>query len=349
MTTTAAVVGVSSAVGRATLTHLAAEGSVDRIVAIGPSSPSMPHGRVEVRTMDARDRLLPLALEEVDVIIHCAFDDDLTTSPDSLYGANVGGTRNVLDAASKAGVRHLVVIGDAMAYGAHGDNPLPLQEDAPLRANPGFAYGYQRQLVEELVEEWAQTHPATTVTRLRLAPLMGGGVDGALVRRLQGPRLIVPAGAGSPWQFVHVDDVAAAVALVVAEGIGGVFNVAADGWLSAAEVATFLGRKVLEVPQATLAEGLRRGSDLGISPAPAEVMPYLLHPWVIDNQALRSHGWHATRSNREVITEFAADRADEVALGRVVVSRRRVRRTAIWTGLLVGVLLWRLARHLRRS
>lgn len=345
MSTTAAVVGVSSAVGRATLTRLAGDAGLDRVIAIGTASPSMPPGRVEYRTMDPRDRLLPLALDGVDVIVHCAFDDDLATSPDSLYGANVGGTRNILESASKAGVRHLVVVADAMAYGAHGDNPLPLAEDAPLRANPGFAYGYQLQLVDEMVADWALAHPTATTTRLRLAPLMGGGVDSALVRRLQGPRLLVPTGSGAPWQFIHVEDVAAAVALVVDRGVGGVFNVAADGWLSGEEVATYLGRRTLAVPQATLGEVLRRASALGLSPAPAEVMPYLLHPWVLDNAALRRQGWQAGRSNREVVAAFAAEHADEVALGRLVVSRRGVQRTVTGAGLLVALALWRLLRR----
>lgn len=345
MPTTVAVVGVSSPVGRATLSRLARNESMDRVIAVDSESLAMPPGRVEVRTMDARDRLLPLALDGVEVLVHSAFLTDPADSPDSLYGANVGGTRNVLAAASKADVRHLVVLGDAVAYGAHHDNPLPLAEDAPLRANPGFAYGYHWQLVEELVQEWAQAHPDATVTQLRVAPVMGGGDDGALVRRLQAPRLVVPAGLGAPWQFVHVDDVAAAVDLVVAERIGGVFNVAADGWLSAEEVATYLDRPVLEVPQATMAEILRRAHDLHLSPLPPQAMPYLLHPWVLDNDALRRRGWHATRSNREMIATFAAEHADDWSLGRVVVSRRRVRRTTLGAALVLVLTAWRSRRR----
>ncbi|CAN5211213.1 SDR family oxidoreductase [soil metagenome] len=345
MSTTAAVIGVSSPVGRATLARLTAAGGPGRVVAIDPDSPDMPDGRIEIRHMDARDRLLALALDGVDVLVHCAFEDDPATSPDSLYGANVGGTRNVLAAADGAGVQHLVVISDAMAYGAHHDNALPLTETMPLRANPGFAYGYQRQLVEELVEQWAVEHPERVVTRLRTAPVMGEGVDSALARRLQAPRLVVPLGQDAPWQFVHVDDVAAAVALVVEQRLGGVFNVAADGWLSSSEVATYLGRRVLEVPQATLEQVLRRAGDLGLAPLPAEAMPYLMHPWVLDNDALRGHGWHAGRSNRDLLAAFAAAHADDLALGRVVFSRRGVRRTLAAAGALVTLAVWRLIRR----
>ncbi|WP_370323876.1 NAD-dependent epimerase/dehydratase family protein [Euzebya sp.] len=345
---TTAVLGVTTPIGRAVLRRLSADDGVSRLLAVDATTPSMPPPRVEVRTMDPRDRLLALALDGVDVLVHCAFTDDMSASPDSLYGANVGGTRNVLAAADAAGVGHVVVMSTAMAYGAHHDNPLPLDETCPLRANPGFAYGYQRQLVEEAVADWADAHPSVTVTRLRLAPVLGGGVSGALVQRLTAPRLIVPSGLGAPWQLVDLDDVAAAVARVVDQRIGGVLNVAADGWLSASEVAGYLGRPLVEVGQSTLAEVLRRGTDLGISPAPAEVMPYLLHPWVVDTARLRGHGWQPTASNRDILTTFAADHADDIAVGQLTVSRTDVRRAGLAVGGLAALGGWRLWRRGRR-
>ncbi len=345
MTTTAAVVGVSSPVGRAVLRRLTAPGGPDTVVAVDVQPPPMAPPQVVLRTMDARDRLLPLALEGVDVLVHAAFSDDLAAGADALYGKNVGGTRNVLEAASKAGVRHLVVLSSTMVYGAHGDNALPLTEHAPMRANPGFAYGYQRQLVEEMVQDWALQHPTVVVTLLRVAPVIGGGSDNAVVRRLQAPRLPVPQGLGSPWQFVDVGDVASAVVLVIREELGGTFNVAADGWLSTTEVAAYLGRAVIEIGHATMTEVLQRGSAIGLSPAPPEVMPYLLHPWVVDNAALRALGWRPDSSNREVLAGFAATHRDVIAMGRLTFSREGLRRTGIGLGSLVVLSLWRLVRR----
>ncbi|MGI9017305.1 MAG: NAD-dependent epimerase/dehydratase family protein [Euzebya sp.] len=343
--TTAAVLGVSQPVGRAVLNRLATASSVQHLLAVDAGTPAMPHPHVELRTMDPRDRLLPLALEGVEVVVHAAFSDDLSASPDSLYGANVGGTRNVLDAVAKVGVRHLIVLSSAMVYGAHHDNPLPLEESAGLRANPGFAYGYQRLLVEELVAEWAEGHPGTKVTVLRLAPVMGPGVNTAVVRRLLGPRLLVPTGHGAPWQFVHIDDVAAAVDLVIDRTLDGVFNVAAHGWLSAGEVANYSRRRMLEVGQSTLTEVLHRGAQLSLSPAPAEVMPYLIHPWVLATEKLRAAGWQPVMSNAEILSQFRRDHDDEWAVGRLSFSRRGLRRAALATTGLLGLALWRVIRR----
>jgi nucleoside-diphosphate-sugar epimerase len=325
--TTVAVVGAATPVGRAVVARLADE---VRVLAVDDAVDAAAVARpgVEVRVVDHRDRLLPLAVEGADVLVHCAFDDRLEAHPDTLYGANVGGTRRVLEAASKVGVAHLVVLSSAMAYGAHEDNPLPLGEDAPLRANPGFAPGYQRQLVEECVDGWAASHPGTAVTVLRTAPVLGGAVPTPALRRLQQPRLVVPAGQSAPWQVVHVDDVAAAVALVVRRRAAGTFNVAADGWLSDEEVAAAVGRRLLRVGREPLVALLRRSARIGLAPAPVEVLPLLQHPWVLDAGRLRDLGWRPTRTNREVLEEAAAAVAGTVALGTLVTTWRALAATA---------------------
>ena len=41
---------------------------------------------------------------------------------------------------------------------------------------------------------------------------------------------------------MHVDDLAAALALVATRDLPGAYNVAADGWLDAAEAAALIGR-----------------------------------------------------------------------------------------------------------
>src|SRR5947208_2428404 len=53
-----------------------------------------------------------------------------------LLGGDVDETAALLDAAGAVGVRHVVVLSSAAAYGAWPDNPIPLTEDAILRPNP---------------------------------------------------------------------------------------------------------------------------------------------------------------------------------------------------------------------
>lgn len=338
-----AVLGAANPVGRAILAAL--DGGEGSLVAIDAVTPDLLPGGVETKLMDARDRLLPLALEGVDRVVHAAFSTDLSASPDALYGHNVGATRNVLEAASKAGAAHLVVLSSATVYGAHGDNPVPLDEDAPARANPGFAYGHQRLMVEDMVRRWATDHPGATVTVLRLAPVLGDGGHTPMAAFLAAPRLLVPAGAHPLWQFVAARDVGAAVRHVLHERLGGTFNVAADGWLSSEEVARVMGTGVVELGQTTYAELLRAGTRLGLAPAPPECLPYLSHPWVLDVGRLRATGWRPTVTNREGLAAFADQVADHLVLGTVRVPRTTLRAAGRWAAAITGFVLWRVARR----
>ena len=50
-----------------------------------------------------------------------------------MYDIDVNGTQAVLQAASEAGVKQVLVTSSATAYGAWPDNPEPIAEDWPVR------------------------------------------------------------------------------------------------------------------------------------------------------------------------------------------------------------------------
>jgi hypothetical protein len=103
---------------------------------------------------------------------------------------------------------------------------------------------------------------------------------------------------------VHVDDLAAALALVATRDLPGVYNVAADGWLDAAAARALLPRtRVPAVPADVLERALRRTWALGMGDVPPGVVPYLVNPWVIANDKLRGAGWAPSRTNEEAVTE----------------------------------------------
>lgn len=340
-----AVIGSSSPVGAAVLARLAQLDDVEELVGVDVEAPEMPLPRVRYRTMDVRDRLLPLALEGCDAVVHAAPADDVALSEDTLFGLNVGGLRNVLAACDAVGVRRLVVLSNHLVYGAHPDNPVPLPETARLRANPDFAFGYQRQLCEELLAEWAAEHPDAAVTVLRTAPPLGPGVDHAVAQWLSAPRLVTVAGHEPPAQLVHVDDVAEAVAHVLERDLTGAYNVAADGWLTVHEVAAAMGRRLQPVPETSVEQLLRRAWGLRVGPIPPGALHYLKHPVVLDTTALRDTGWAARRTNRDILAELAAEHRGWVTLGRSRVRTAQLWRAAAVVGGILAVGLWRALRR----
>jgi nucleoside-diphosphate-sugar epimerase len=215
---------------------------------------------------------------------------------------NVDGLRNVLEAASVAGVRKVVRASSAAVYGAWPNNPVPLSEDAPLRPNPGYAPAAYDAECERLLAEWAERRDGRVATRLRIAPVVGPGAQGLFANAATGHPPVVVRGAAPPVQVVHVDDAASALALAARNDMPGTFNVAADGWLSHEDALAITGRRQLPgVPYEAADRLLAALWATGLGDAPASVLPYLVHPWAIANDRLKAAGWSPRHTNEEAI------------------------------------------------
>jgi nucleoside-diphosphate-sugar epimerase len=100
------------------------------------------------------------AADGVDVVYHIAATYREAGQPDTAYrDVNVRGTRNVLDAASRGGVRRVVHCSTGGVHG-HVEHP-PATEDAPF--NPGDIYQETKLEAEELARDYGRTHPLEVV------------------------------------------------------------------------------------------------------------------------------------------------------------------------------------------
>jgi UDP-glucose 4-epimerase len=177
-----------------------------------------------------------------------------------------------------------------------------------------------------------------SVTVLRPAIILGPGTDGFLSRHLEFPRLPLIRGQSAPFQFVHVDDIAAAVRLAVTTELPGTFNVAADGWLPVTTMCAILGQRQIAVPAATMFEVVRWLWNRGLWHMPPGALHYLMYPCVVTTDRLQAHGWTPTRSNRDILREFVETHHAHLAIGRLRVRRRNLYVSALAAaGLLV---LW---------
>lgn len=227
--------------------------------------------------------------------------------------------------ADRVAATSVVFVSSALVYGAAANNPVPLTEDATLRPDVEFVFARQLASAEELVEQWRSSRPGRTTCVLRpaLALAAGGGsrLASALVYGF-GRRL---AQADPPSQFLHLDDLAAAVVAGVGRRLDGVFNVAPDGWVPGERVRALSGeRPRLPLPErlSELVAGLRWRFVRG--PIPPGLLPYTLEPWVISNGRLRAEGWAPTVTNEQTYVEstdapwwtmVSPKRRQELALG----------------------------------
>jgi nucleoside-diphosphate-sugar epimerase len=222
----------------------------------------------------------------------------------------LAGLRRALAAAGAAGVLRVVHLSSAVVYGAAPDNAVPLTEAAPVRPDRRFAWGVELAEAERLVAEWRDGGAGRAATVLRPALVLAPGEDGGLVRALGGLSGARTAGDSRPVQFVHVEDVAAAVVAcaTAAEPFDGPLNVAPDGWLSDAEAAALSG-VVLPPPAVParlvpLVRRLLRAFRGDAGPPGADA--YASHPWVVASDRLRSLGWAPAHTNEEAVVATTA-------------------------------------------
>jgi UDP-glucose 4-epimerase len=157
---------------------------------------------------------LESACEGVECVFHCAgyAHSFAVSDPETHWRINFEGTRNLLRAAGKAGVRRFVFLSSVKAMADPGEDCV--DEDWP--GEPATPYGRAKRAAEEAVLE-AGGRYGMHVVNLRLAMVYGRGGRGNLERMVRGiragwfPRL---PETGNRRSLVHVSDVVSAMRLV---------------------------------------------------------------------------------------------------------------------------------------
>jgi dihydroflavonol-4-reductase len=205
-------------------------------------------------------------------LFHVAADYRLgARDPSQLYRNNVEGTRNVLNAARRAGVQRIVYTSSVATVGIPNDG-TPGDERTPtaLEAMIGH-YKRSKYLAEEVVREAAQAG-ASVVIVSPSTPVGPGDVKptptGQLVLDAAAGRM--PAYVDTGLNIVHVDDVAAGHLLAYERGLAGERYILGGEDMTLREIlaliASLVGRRPPRVrlpygvvlPIAYLAEGYAR-------------------------------------------------------------------------------------------
>ena len=314
-----AVTGAASGIGPALTARLAASAQVKKVIAIDDRRGDS--NGVTWRVADVRDPALAGRLAGVDVVVHA----DIDLAPDSdtrqRRAFNVRGAQTVLTAAAAGRIGRVILVTSAMVYGARPENPVPLEESAPLAALADSSVAGDMLEIEQLALRSPRTNPGMAVTVVRPAALVGEGIDTLVTRHFEAPRLFTVKGSAPRWQFCHVDDLVSALEFTVVNGIGGELAVGCDGWLEQDEVEQLSGLKSIELPARVTFGTAQRLHRMGVTPAPAMDLRFMVYPWVVDCALLRAAGWRPEFDNAEALRVLLGQRA-----GRHAVAGRRIAR-----------------------
>ena len=269
-------------------------------------------------------------LEDVDVLVHLAWEPDLQAAlaeqPAVRRTRQVRTVRTLVTAAAAAGVRRLVVVTSGMIHGARPDNLVPLPEDSPLRTTDTEGLVADLVAVEQELAARGATRAGPQVILLRPGALVGPGVDTMITRHFEAPRLLTLRGTRPAWSFCHVDDLASAL-LVLARAVQVPSELAVSSWgsLSQQEVEELSGMRHVELSESSAHSAADRLHRLGAVPVPASDLAYVAHPWVAEPHRLAALGWQPAHDNAACLATLL----DQVRGHRAVMARRLRSRDAV--------------------
>lgn len=285
------VTGVSGELGSRLLGVLSLVPQTKRVIGVDRRPLRLSAAKLEYVQRDLDEAPVD-DLADVDTIVHLA-------------PIQPGGLRAMLKVAADANVKSIVVLSSAAVFGAWPTNAVPLTEDSPVRPNPGFAFAVEMAETERLIQEFKAEHPEISVAVMRLAMILGGGFDKALLGPL-GVTAHRHLESSRPVQFLHVDDAVSAISLAATARLDGTFNVAPDGFIDDAKARAIAGappRPGLPKRVAYVANDLVWRSRKRMDFAAASL--YLEHPWVLSNDRLRAAGWKPSYSTEEALVAEA--------------------------------------------
>lgn len=322
------VTGVSRDLGARFARALAQDDALE-VIGVDVSPPRHDLGKVSFVRADIRNPVIGKVIRTrgVEVVVHMA----IVASPgnagrSSMKEINVIGTMQLLAACQKAETfRKLVVQSSVSVYGASPRDPVKFTEDMSPRVQPRTGFAKDALEIESYVRGLGRRRPDVAVTTLRLANLMGAGVDSQMARYLALPVVPRIMGFDARLQFLHPTDAVAALLEVTREDHPGTYNVGAPDIVSLTQALRLMGRPTLGVPVqfGSLIAGMLRQARLG--DWSSDQLAALTYGRAMDtSRFVNATGLKPRYTSREALDEFVSvsapgvlspDRVDQVLTG----------------------------------
>jgi UDP-glucose 4-epimerase len=333
-----AITGATGNIGTATVRRLGRDDQHE-ILGITRRTPERSVGGTPVEWVSADltdDSCLPTlerAFEGADAVVHLAWGFQPSHDLRYLEELGVGGTRRVLEALARPGVRHLVHMSSIGAYSPRRTD-APVDESWPTGGVRTSRYSVHKAAAERLLDEYERAGHETLVSRMRPG-IVGQRSAGSALLRYAVPA-VVPAGVirhvpvlpldrRLAVPMVHADDVADAVARELDRRAGGAFNLAADPPITTRIIADSLGARAVHVPSWALRPLMSAAWHLRLQQVDTGWLDMgFAHPLLDSSRARRELDWSPTVPADAVLREVLDGMRDRDAAPTPVLRPRTV-------------------------
>jgi UDP-glucose 4-epimerase len=279
------ILGISGAVAQRVALQLRARGHTVEGIDTRPWEDAPPD--IEVHQVDLRKRPAEdvFRTRRPEAVVHMATVTSLRVQGEERHRINLGGTRVVFEHCRTYGVKHAVFVGRHTFYGAAPDSALYHTEDEPPKELASFPELADLVAADLFASTALWRDPELTTSVLRVCYTLGPSAQGTLATFMRGRRVPMVAGYDPLFQFMHEDDVAAAIALTVEKRTRGVFNVAGPQPLPLSVIIREAKRQPVPLPMMVLRQLLGR---FGLPRLPAGALYHLQYPIVVDARAFQA-------------------------------------------------------------
>jgi nucleoside-diphosphate-sugar epimerase len=176
------------------------------------------------------------ASKGVDIIYNLAAEHADDVTPVSLYAdVNIGGAKNVVLAANRNNIKHIVFTSSVAIYGLNRGEP-----DESFEAEPFNEYGRTKYEAEKIFAGWAEEDKTNSLTIVRPSVIFGENNRGNvynLIKQIESGKFLMVGSGKNKKSMGYVGNIAAFLASVVNAGAGiEVYNFAGKPDLTSKEI-----------------------------------------------------------------------------------------------------------------
>lgn len=263
---------------------------------------------------DGAEEPLAEAFRDADAVVHLAWLIQPSHDERVLYRTNVAGSDRVFTAALKAGVPHLVHMSSVGAYSPAAKDHT-VDESWPTDGLSTSYYSRHKAAAEHLLDQLEREHPQLTVTRVRPGLVLQPDAAAEIKRYFLGPLVphalfrltppVLPLPRTMVLQFVHADDVADALARILATRAGGAFNLVSDPVVTPQVLAEVMGTRHVPIPPTVLRTAARISWHLRLQPTSHGWVDLALTAPLLDaTKAFTRLGWTPRHNARDTLRQL---------------------------------------------
>lgn len=296
------ITGVAGRLGRLLAKKLHREGNLEIIGIDRRPFEDKPadviHAQVDLRSKRTRD---VFRSRKVSALVHLGLMHDPHLSRRVHHDWNVVGTQHLLEYCQHYQVPKVVVLSSAAVYGPRPENSQFLTEDAPLMAaqdDPGAMTLVEADMLASSFF-WKYSEGETVILR----PVhIFGRVQNASSNWIRMERVPMLMGFDPMMQVIHEEDVVDAIALALAPGVRGIYNIVGPSEVPLSVLVREARKKPLQIPHFVAPLLSKIFWNLGRAPFRGTELGHLRYVCMVDGSRARADlGFKPVRTIKEAV------------------------------------------------